>query len=313
MAEKTVLVAGGAGFVGSHLCEKLLDENCRVICFDSLITGKKENLPSMSQRKNFKFIKGDISKKVPSLRIDGIFNLASPASPVDYQKRPIETLFSGSLGVKNLLDLARKNDAVFLQASTSEIYGDPLEHPQKESYYGNVNPVGPRSCYDESKRFAEALTTNYCSHYSVETRIARIFNTYGPRMRKDDGRVIPNFVMQALKNGPLTVYGDGSQTRSFCFVDDLVCGLLSLMKSGYTLPVNLGNPDERTIFDTAKKIISLTGSSSKISFAPLPKDDPLRRRPDISLASEKLGWKPVTGFDKGLKSTVEWFRTNPGR
>ena len=313
MSEKTVLVAGGAGFIGSHLCEKLLSQGCKVVCLDSLITGKKENITGFASRKNFRFIKGDISKKVPSIQVDEVFNLASPASPVDYRNRPLETLFSGSLGVKNLLELAMENDAAFLQASTSEVYGDPLVHPQREDYYGNVNPVGPRACYDESKRFAEALTINYFSHYSLDTRIARIFNTYGPRMRRDDGRVIPNFVMQTLTGKELTVYGDGKQTRSFCYVKDMVKGLILLMKSRYSMPVNLGNPDERTVLDTAKKIISFTGSSSKISFKSLPKDDPSRRRPDISLAAKKLGWFPETDFDEGLKYTVEWFKTNFGR
>lgn len=309
-AEKTVLVTGGAGFIGSHLCEKLLAKNAHVICLDNFVTGNKSNLKDLSTNKKFKFVKADISKKVPSLKVSQIYNLASPASPVDYQLRPLETLFSGSIGVKNLLELARKNDAVFLQASTSEVYGDPLEHPQKETYYGNVNPIGPRACYDESKRFAESLVTNYSSQYSVSTRIARIFNTYGPRMRKDDGRVIPNFIMQALKDKPITVYGAGDQTRSFCFVEDMVNGLVSLMESSYSMPVNLGNPDERTILDTAKKIITMTGSSSDISFKPFPKDDPIRRKPDISLAVRELGWKPRVSFDEGLSKTIQWFKTS---
>ncbi len=311
MAEETVLVSGGAGFLGSHLCENLLGQGKNVICVDSLITGKRQNISGMLKNKNFSFLKADISRPMRfSKKVSRIFNLASPASPVDYHKRPIETLLSGSFGVKNLLDLAVKNKAVFLQASTSEVYGDPLVHPQKETYYGNVNPVGPRSCYDESKRFAEALTVNYAKVFGVSIRIARIFNTYGPRMRKDDGRVIPGFIEQALSGRQLTVFGDGMQTRSFCYSSDLVEGLGLLMDSDYELPVNLGNPDERTILDTAKQIMSLSGSSSKIVFKPFPKDDPMRRKPDISLAGKKLGWKPKINFERGLMMTIDWFREN---
>lgn len=311
MAEKTVLVTGGAGFIGSHLCEKLLNEGARVICLDSLVSGKKENISPFLSNKNFKFVLGDISKETDmNYILDEIYNLASPASPVDYNKFPIETLLCGSLGVKNLLELARKNDAVFLQASTSEVYGDPLQHPQKETYYGNVNPIGPRACYDESKRFAETLTVNYAKKYSVKIRIARIFNTFGPKMRKDDGRAIPSFIFGALNNQPIPVFGTGGQTRSFCFIDDLRDGLAKLMAAGYPLPVNLGNPDERTILETAKKIISFTGSKSKIVFKPYPQDDPARRKPDISIAIKELGWKPMTAFDEGIKKTIDWFRQN---
>ncbi len=307
-----ILVSGGAGFVGSHLCEKLLEKGHHVTCLDSLITGKKENIKHLTKNKNFEFIKGDISKKITLKKnFNQIYNLASPASPIDYQKRPIETMQSGSLGLFNLLEFARKNNAVFLQASTSEIYGDPLEHPQKETYFGNVNPVGPRACYDESKRFAEALTINYKTVYNTQVRIARIFNTYGSRMRRDDGRVIPNFVDQALAGKPLTVYGKGEQTRSFCYVSDLVLGLEKLMNSKYSMPVNIGNPDERTILDTAKKIISLSNSDSKIVYKPLPKDDPYRRKPDISIAKKELSWQPAIGFEKGLQTTIEWFKQNP--
>lgn len=311
---KTILVTGGAGFIGSHLCEKLLAEGNGVICFDSLITGKKQNIADFLKNKSFKFVKGDISKKIKATqKLDEIYNLASPASPVDYQHRPIETLMAGSVGVKNLLDLARKNDSVFLQASTSEVYGDSLEHPQKETYFGNVNPIGPRACYDESKRFAEALTVNYARIYGLKTHIARIFNTYGPKMRKDDGRVIPNFIEQSLSGKPLTVYGKGSQTRSFCFVSDMVEGLAKLMEYDYQLPVNLGNPDERTILETAKKIIRVTGSKSKIVFSPMPKDDPEKRKPNISLAKKKLGWSPKISFDNGLVQTIDWFKLAGGR
>lgn len=307
-SNNVVLVAGGAGFIGSHLCRRLLDGKNTVICVDSLITGKKENVKPFLKNKNFKFVHKDIcALKNVSGKITQVYNLASPASPVDYQKRPLETLNSGSDGVKRLLEISRNKKASFLQASTSEVYGDPLEHPQKETYYGNVNPIGPRACYDESKRFAEALIVNYSKVFGTKTRIARIFNTYGPQMRKDDGRVIPNFFMQALSNKPITVYGEGKQTRSFCYVDDLVFGLELLMGSDYSLPVNLGNQDERTILETAQKIISITGSTSGIKFLPLPKDDPERRKPDISIAKKVLGWEPKTGFDEGLLRTINWF------
>ncbi len=311
MENKTVLVTGGAGFNGSHLCKRLLDSKNKVLCLDSLITGKKENIRFLLENKNFSFIKADITSPLKvEQKIDFIFNLASPASPIDYQKRPLETLFSGSLGVKNVLDLARKNNAVFLQASTSEVYGDPLEHPQKETYFGNVNPIGPRACYDESKRFAETLTVNYSNSFGVKTRIARIFNTYGPKMRLDDGRVIPNFVVQALQNKPLTVYGKGKQTRSFCFVDDLVEGLILLADSNYSLPVNLGNQKETTVLELAQKIIKVTKSKSAIKFLPLPQDDPEKRRPDTTVAEKKLGWKTKVSFDDGLKKTIDWFAQN---
>jgi len=309
MENKTFLVTGGAGFIGSHLCEKLLLEKNRVLCLDNFSTGKQENISDLFENQNFLFIKADITEELSiDEKIDFIFNLASPASPVDYQKRPIETLCAGSIGVKNVLELAKKNNAGFLQASTSEVYGDPQQHPQKESYYGNVNPVGPRACYDESKRFAEALTKNFGEVYGLETKIARIFNTYGPKMQIDDGRVIPNFITQALKEKRLTVFGDGSQTRSFCYVDDLIDGLLKLGNSSVSGPVNLGNSNEITILEVAKKIIKLSNSTSELEFFPLPKDDPVRRNPDISLAQKEINWSTFTELDEGLLKTIEFFK-----
>jgi len=259
--------------------------------------------------KNFELIEHDIVGQLEIKASAGQFyNLASYASPKDYYEHPLETLYAGSFGVKNTLDFARASKAKYLFASTSEVYGDPLEHPQKESYYGNVNSVGPRSCYDEAKRFGEALAVNYSKRFSVPVRIARIFNTFGPRMQADDGRVIPNFVSQALDGKPLTVYGKGQQTRSFCYVDDLVKGLVKLMESTYSMPVNLGNPTELKVIDLAKKIIAMTGSSSEIVFKTLPKDDPQRRKPDIAIAVKELGWKPTVSFDLGLKKTIDFFR-----
>ena len=307
---KKIIVTGGAGFIGSHLCETLLDKGNEVVCIDSLITGRKSNIAYLLQNRNFKFIEHDISMPLQLSGFHELYNLASPASPVDYHKKPIETLLAGSYGVRNMLELCRQNNATFLQASTSEVYGDPKEHPQKESYSGNVNPVGPRACYDESKRFAEALTVNYAQQYKMKTRIARIFNTYGPRMREGDGRVIPNFIAQALKGKPLTIYGKGTQTRSFCYVDDLVQGLQLLMASDYSMPVNLGNPDEFTVLELADKVIAMSGSKSGKKFEGLPKDDPLQRKPDISLAKKTLGWQPRTGLDIGLGKTMQWFREN---
>ena len=306
---KNILVTGGAGFIGSHLCEKLLETN-KVICVDNLITGNKENVKLFLKHPNFIFIEHDVTRPLKlDYEIDEIYHLASPASPVDYAKKPIETMMANSLGTKNVLDLARGKNARILLASTSEVYGDPKKHPQSEDYWGNVNPIGPRSCYDESKRFAEALGISYHQVYGVDVRIARIFNTYGPRMRSNDGRAIPNFVTQALRGEDITVYGNGKQTRSFCYISDMVEGLTRLMSSKYKGEVfNLGNPDERRIIDVAKMIREMTNSKSKIVFRPLPKDDPVRRKPDIRKAKEKLGWEPKVKFERGLEKTIEWFR-----
>lgn len=310
MAGKNTIVTGGAGFIGSHLVERLLDEKNKVTCVDNLISGKRENIRLLLKNPDFSFIEHDVSKPVEiDGKFDRIYHLASPASPVDYRKYPIKTMMANSLGTLNMLEMARKKNARFLLASTSEVYGDPKKHPQTEDYWGNVNPTGPRSCYDESKRFAEALTVSYHQVHGVDVRIARIFNTYGPRMRANDGRAIPNFVTQALGNRPITVYGDGEQTRSFCYITDMVGGLMKLMESSYAgEPFNLGNPDEMRIIDLAKKIKSLTESDSKLVFKPLPKDDPARRKPGIKKAGSKLKWEPGVKFEQGLKNTIEWFR-----
>lgn len=303
------VVTGGAGFIGSHLCDALIKKGFEVACVDNLITGTKENIEHLLDNPKFEFLEQDI---VEGLKVDGkidwVFDLASPASPIDYQEKPIETLLVGSVGVKNVLDFCMEKKAKLLHTSTSEVYGDPAEHPQKESYWGNVNCVGPRSCYDEAKRFGEALIMAYQRKFSLDSRVCRIFNTYGPRMRADDGRVIPNFICQALNNKPLTVYGDGKQTRSFCFVSDMVAGILALAESDYALPVNLGTPSERTILELAEKIIELTNSKSKTEFRPLPEDDPVRRCPDISLAKKELNWQPKIGWEQGLKETIEFFK-----
>jgi dTDP-glucose 4,6-dehydratase len=306
---KKVLVTGGAGFIGSHLCEFLLEKESRVICIDNLVTGKKQNISHLLKNKNFVFVEHDITEPLGiEENFSQLYNLASPASPIDYQEKPIQTLLTNSAGVYNLLESAKKNKASFLQASTSEVYGDPLEHPQKESYLGNVNPVGPRSCYDEGKRFAEALVSAYNLKHKLDTHIVRIFNTYGERMRADDGRVIPAFINQALEGKPITVFGDGKQTRSFCYVSDLVRGLYNAMNSSFSEPINLGNPVEFTMLELAEKIISFTNSESKLSFKPLPKDDPKRRKPDISRAKEVLGWEPKIGLEKGLEKTIDFFK-----
>lgn len=309
MENKTILVTGGAGFIGSHLIDALIEKN-KVICIDNFVTGKKSNVSHLLKHKNFKFIKVDVTKPLKiNGKIDCIFHLASPASPVDYQKFPIETMLANSLGTKNMLDLAKNKKAKFLLASTSEVYGDPEKHPQTEDYWGNVNPIGPRSPYDESKRFAEAMSLAYHRKYKTDVKIARIFNTYGPRMRTNDGRVIPNFIIQSLRNEPITVYGDGKQTRSFCYVSDMIDGLIRLMESEYEGEVfNLGNPDERKIIDVAQKIKLLTNSKSQIIFVSLPQDDPERRKPDITKAKRLLGWEPKISFDEGLKRTIEWFK-----
>ncbi|MDD5072725.1 MAG: SDR family oxidoreductase [Candidatus Omnitrophica bacterium] len=304
-----ILITGGAGFIGSHLCDFLTGKGHNVICMDNLITGKKENISHLLGNKNFKFVNHNVSVKINvSGPVDYVLHFASPASPVDYLMYPIQTLKVGSLGTHNALGLAKAKKAKFLLASTSEVYGDPLVNPQPESYWGNVNPIGPRGVYDEAKRFAEAITMAYHRVHKVDTKIVRIFNTYGPRMRRNDGRAIPNFITQALENKPITVYGKGRQTRSFCYVDDLVRGLYALMLSGLNDPVNIGNPNEETLLDLAKRIISLTGSRSRITYKPLPVDDPKVRRPNIRKARKELKWTPRISLEKGLKETVNFFR-----
>jgi len=302
-----IVVTGGAGFIGSHLCKALLEQNNRVVCIDNLHTGNKENIKPFLKNPQFKFIRHDVSESF-SESADQIYNLACPASPVHYQKNPVYTFKTNIFGIYNVLSLAHKCGARVLQASTSEVYGDPLEHPQKESYWGNVNPVGVRSCYDEGKRAAEAICMDFHRQYKVDVRIARIFNTYGPNMLPDDGRVVSNFIMQALRNEPLTVYGSGVQTRSFCFVSDLIDGLIKLMNSDIAGPVNLGNPVECSVLELAEEIISLSRSSSHIVKRPIPEDDPKRRKPDISLAKSRLGWKPKVEMRDGLMETIEYFR-----
>ncbi len=302
-------MSGGAGFLGSHLCERLLRDGWHVTCVDNFVTGAAENLRSVQDDREFEFIHHDVSEPVEiSGPLDAILHFASPASPVDYTRHPIATLKVGTLGTHNLLELARTKGAVFLLASTSEVYGDPLVHPQPESYWGNVNPVGPRGVYDEAKRAAEAFTMAYYRTYGLRTRIARIFNTHGPRMRPDDGRAVPNFITQALRGEPLTVYGDGRQTRSLCYVDDLVEGTVRLLAADEPDPVNLGNPDEITILELAGLIRDLCGSRSTIAFRPLPADDPKVRRPDITRARTLLGWEPQTELKTGLARTLSWFR-----
>ena len=308
MANKRVLITGAAGFLGSHLCDRFIAEGDYLIGMDNLITGNLRNIEHLFKRKEFEFYHHDVSKfvHVPG-RLDYILHFASPASPIDYLKIPIQTLKVGSLGTHNLLGLAKAKEARILVASTSEVYGDPLEHPQRENYWGNVNPVGPRGVYDEAKRFQEAMTMAYHTFHGLETRIVRIFNTYGSRMRLDDGRALPAFLGQALRGEDLTVFGDGSQTRSFCYVDDLVEGIYRLLMSDYALPVNLGNPDEVSIQEFAEEILKLTGSTQKIIYRPLPEDDPKQRRPDISLAKKILGWEPKVNRAEGLKRTYEYF------
>ena len=303
------LVTGGSGFIGSHLCERLVNENHRVICIDNLITGNLGNISHLQGKKNFRFIKQDVTEYIDvDEDVDCILHFASPASPVDYLELPIQTLKVGSLGTHKALGLAKAKGAVFLVASSSEVYGDPLVHPQREDYWGNVNTIGPRGVYDEAKRFSEALVMAYHRAHGVRTRIARIFNTFGPRMRKNDGRVVPAFISQALAGEPITVFGDGSQTRSFCYVTDLVEGILRLANSMLDEPVNLGNPREFTIGDFAKLIISITGTKSEIVFKSLPVDDPKVRKPDISRARRELGWEPRVEVEEGLKKTIDWFR-----
>ena len=305
----TAVVTGGAGFLGSHLCDKLLNEGFKVFCIDNLITGRTDNIAHLAGHENFKFIKHDVTNYIfiPD-KVDHILHFASPASPVDYLQLPIQTLKVGSLGTHKALGLAKEKKARFLLASTSEVYGDPDIHPQPENYWGNVNPIGPRGVYDEAKRFAEALTMAYNRYHNVETRIARIFNTFGTRMRANDGRAIPNFIMQALNGNPITVYGDGSQTRSFCYITDQVDGLFKLLMSNENEPVNIGNPEEIPVLEIAKEIISLTKNKSKIIFEDLPENDPKVRQPDISKAIRILGWKPIVKREDGLKYTIEYFK-----
>jgi UDP-glucuronate decarboxylase len=302
-----VLVTGGAGFIGSHLCERLVTDGHDVLCLDNFYTGRKENIDHLLDSHRFELIRHDVIEPI-LLEVDRIYNLACPASPVHYQYNPVKTIKTSVMGTINMLGLAKRVKSRILQASTSEVYGDPLVHPQSEEYWGNVNPIGLRSCYDEGKRVAETLMMDYHRQNAVDIRIIRIFNTYGPRMALNDGRVVSNFIVQALRNEDITVYGDGSQTRSFCFVDDLVEGMVRLMNcDGITGPMNMGNPSETSILEFATRIISLTGSSSRIDFRPLPSDDPKQRQPDISLARKTLGWEPLTDIEKGLKKTIEYF------
>lgn len=307
--KKRVLITGGSGFLGSHLCEKYLGNGWEVIAMDNLITGNVDNISHLIGREDFQFIKHDVTNFIHvSGELDLILHFASPASPIDYLKMPIQTLKVGSLGTHKALGLAKAKGARFLLASTSEVYGDPLEHPQKETYWGNVNPIGMRGVYDEAKRFAEAMTMGYHRFHGVETRIVRIFNTYGPRMRLDDGRALPTFMAQALRGEDITVFGDGSQTRSFCYVDDLVEGIYRLSQSDYVYPVNIGNPDEITIMDFAKEVVELTGSKSAIINKPLPQDDPKIRQPDTTVAKSVLNWNAEVPRKEGLKRTLEYFK-----
>ncbi|MBI3318712.1 MAG: SDR family oxidoreductase [Candidatus Omnitrophica bacterium] len=307
-----ILITGGAGFIGSHLCQRLLEDRHEVLCVDNLITGRRENVQPLEGNRSFRFLLHNISLPLQiQEKIDYVLHFASPASPPDYLMFPIQTMKVGSLGTLNALGIAKAQKAKFLLASTSEVYGDPLENPQRESYWGHVNPIGPRGVYDEAKRFAEALTMAYHREHGLDTRIVRIFNIYGPRMRREDGRAIPNFITQAMSGKPVTVFGDGSQTRSFCFVDDLTEGILKLMESDLHDPVNLGNPSEIRLLDLAKLILQLTGSLSPLAFKPLPEDDPKVRCPDIRLAREKLKWQPRIMLEEGLTRTVDWFREIP--
>ncbi|MBN1502661.1 SDR family oxidoreductase [Candidatus Woesearchaeota archaeon] len=307
-----IIVTGGAGFIGSHLCEALAKEGHTIICLDNLGSGKIDNIKHLMKFSTFRFIKHNVIEPLQLIegKIDQIYHLASRASPKDYQEYPVETALANSVGTDRLAKLALAKNSKLLFTSTSEAYGEPREHPQKESYWGNVNPVGIRSCYDESKRFGEALLMAYHREYNVDIKIVRIFNTYGPRMRKDDGRVIPNFIQQSLSNKPITIYGDGKQTRSFCYVEDLVEGLIKMMNSKEIGPKNLGNPNETTVIELAKLIRGLTKSKSGFLFRPLPLDDPTRRQPDISKARALLGWEPKVKLEDGLKKTIQWFKKN---
>ncbi len=307
--KKIAVVTGGAGFLGSHLCDRLIEEGYKVICLDNFLTGSESNIKHLYKNKNFRFMRHDVSREIS---IPGpvhfVLHFASPASPIDYLLFPIPTLKVGALGTHNTLGLAKLKKARYLLASTSEVYGDPQEHPQKETYWGHVNPIGPRGVYDEAKRFAEAITLAYHRYHKIDTRIVRIFNTYGPRMRIKDGRVVPNFIFQALHRKPLTIYGTGKQTRSFCFYTDLIDGIVRLLHSRYTGPVNIGNPSEFTILQFAELVIQLSGSASKITYKPLPKDDPRQRQPDIFLAKKVLKWKPEVPLQEGLEKTMVWFK-----
>ena len=311
MKRKRVLVTGGAGFIGSHLCERLLNEGYEVICMDNLFTGQKDNIRHLMDNPYFEFVRQDVLEDI-YVECDQIYNLACPASPIHYQYDPIKTIKTSFIGALHALGLAKRCNARVLQASTSEVYGDPEVHPQPESYWGHVNPNGIRSCYDEGKRAAETLFFDYHRQHGVDIKVVRIFNTYGPNMRGDDGRVVSNFIVQALKGEDITIYGDGSQTRSFCYVEDLVDGLIKMMNSedGFTGPVNLGNPGEFTMLELANKVIELTGSKSKIVYLPLPQDDPTQRKPVIDLAKEKLNWQPTIPLEEGLKRTIDYFKKN---
>jgi len=308
MMSRTILVTGAAGFLGSHLCDSLLAAGNSVIGVDNLSTGNLDNLSHLERESRFSLLDRDISKPFDPGQVDFIFNFASPASPIDYTRLGVETLLVGSAGTINTLDLARKYGAGYLHASTSECYGDPEVHPQIETYWGHVNPIGPRSVYDEAKRFSEAAVMAYHRYYSVDTHLVRIFNTYGPRLQPNDGRVISNFMMQALQGEPLTIYGDGSQTRSFCYVSDLIDGILRLSRSEEHLPVNIGNPDEWTILECAREVLAVTGAKTGILFHPLPQDDPTRRRPDITKAKQLLGWEPKVKLRHGLEKSLEYFK-----
>ena len=305
---KRILVTGGAGFIGSHLCRRLLELGNKVICLDNFFTGAIQNVAVIKDNPNFEVIEGDIENSI-DIKADEIYNLACPASPKHYQYNPVKTVRTSVVGIANMLELAKKYNARILQASTSEVYGDPLQHPQKESYWGNVNPIGLRSCYDEGKRCAETLMFDYHRQFNTDIKVIRIFNTYGPNMHPNDGRVVSNFIVQALKGEDITIYGDGSQTRSFCYVSDLVEGMIRMMNtSDFTGPVNLGNPSERTILNLAEMVIQKTNSKSKIIHKPLPSDDPVERKPDITIALEKLKWEPKITIDEGIEKTVEYFQ-----
>jgi dTDP-glucose 4,6-dehydratase len=308
MKPRRALVTGGAGFLGSHLCDALLGEGYSVAAADNLLTGRLPNIEHLRNDSRFEFLEHDVCSPIPCGAVDYVFHFASPASPVDYAAHGIETLRVGSYGTFEALELARRHAAKFMMASTSECYGDPLEHPQTETYWGNVNPIGPRSVYDEAKRFSEAVTMAYHRYYQVDTRILRIFNTYGPRMQTSDGRVIPNFMRQALRGEKLTVYGDGSQTRSFCYVSDEIDGIVRLSRSSEHDPVNIGNPNEFTILECAQRVIAVSGSASTIQYEPLPQDDPKQRRPDISKARRLLGWDPRIHLESGLRLSLDYFR-----
>ncbi len=304
-----IVVTGGSGFLGSHLCDALIRRGEAVVCVDDLSTGNLDNIADLMSHRRFRFVQADVSAglDLPG-PVNVVAHLASPASPPDYLRRPLETLAVGSRGTENALRLALRSDARFVLASTSEVYGDPSEHPQREGYWGNVNPVGPRSVYDEAKRYAEAVTMAYRRHHDLNTGILRIFNTYGPRMRPDDGRVVSSFIAQALNVQPLTIYGDGTQTRSFCYVDDLVCGIIAMIDSTEAGPINIGNPDERTVTELAQLVLKITDSRSKLEYHPLPTDDPTRRKPNITLAREQLGWRPEVDTEDGLRRTVQFFK-----